>query len=295
MMRNKKILIILLALIIILLICEFYLYLEMTYKKNMVIETNLEKFEPFSKNNILKKYEVDIKLQKELPRIKAASAFYPFAANFVQNLYNEDSYSKEVLQLVSTSQTFKDIISGKADIIIATEPSEEQKEMIKKSNVDLKYKTIYLEPLAILINKSNSIDNLYIDQIQEFYFDSNSSWNTYQLEKNNGSQTCFESIVKNNSLSKNHYEIKTMPKIIDKIAEDKKGIGYSFYSYYSKMYKNNDAKIISVNNKNIDEKDYPLLFEVYLIYREDNTNENISKIVDWLETEEGKEFIYNIK
>ena len=294
-MRNKKILIILLALIIILLICEFYLYLEITYKKNMVIETNLEKFEPFSKNNILKKYEVDIKLQKELPRIKAASAFYPFAANFVQNLYNEDSYSKEVLQLVSTSQAFKDIISGKADIIIATEPSEEQKEMIKKSNVDLKYKTIYLEPLAILINKSNSIDNLYIDQIQEFYFDSNSSWNTYQLEKNNGSQTCFESIVKNNSLSKNHYEIKTMPKIIDNIAEDKKGIGYSFYSYYSKMYKNNDAKIISVNNKNIDEKDYPLLFEVYLIYREDNTNENISKIVDWLETEEGKEFIYNIK
>lgn len=200
-----------------------------------------------------------------------------------------------MLQLVSTSQVFKDIISGKADIIIATEPSEEQKEMIKKSNVDLKYKTIYLEPLAILINKSNSIDNLDIDQIQEFYFDSNSSWNTYQLEKNNGSQTCFESIVKNNSLSKNHYEIKTMPKIIDKIAEDKKGIGYSFYSYYSKMYKNNDAKIISVNNKNIDEKDYPLLFEVYLIYREDNTNENISKIVDWLETEEGKEFIYNIK
>ena len=294
-MRNKKILIILLALIIILLICEFYLYLEMTYKKNMVIETNLEKFEPFSKNNILKKYEVDIPLQKELPRIKAASAFYPFAANFVQNLYDEDSYSKEVLQLVSTSQAFKDIISGKADIIIATEPSEEQKEMIKKSNVDLKYKTIYLEPLAILINKSNSIDNLDIDQIQEFYFDSNSSWNTYQLEKNNGSQTCFESIVKNNSLSKNHYEIKTMPKIIDKIAENKKGIGYSFYSYYSKMYKNNDAKIISVNNKNIDEKDYPLLFEVYLIYREDNTNENISKIVDWLETEEGKEFIYNIK
>lgn len=36
-----------------------------------------------------------------------------------------------MLQLVSTSQAFKDIISGKADIIIATEPSEEQKEMIK--------------------------------------------------------------------------------------------------------------------------------------------------------------------
>ena len=61
------------------------------------------------------------------------------------------------------------------------------------------------------------------------------------------------------------------------------------------MHKNNDAKIISVDNKNIDEKDYTLLFEVYLIYRVDNTNENIPKIVNWLETEEGKEFIYNIK
>ena len=132
--------------------------------------------------------------------------------------------------------------------------------MIKKSNVDLKYKTIYLEPLAILINKSNSIDNLIIEQIQEIYYENNSNWNTYQLEKNNGSQTCFESIVKNNSLSKNNYEIKTMPTIIDKIAEDEKRIGYSFYSYYSKMYKNNDTKVITINNKEINEKDYPLLF-----------------------------------
>lgn len=34
---------------------------------------------------------------------------------------------------------------------------------------------------------------------------------------------------------------------------------------------------------------------VYLIYRTDNNNENISKIVKWLETEEGKNFIDNIK
>lgn len=136
-------------------------------------EINLEKFEPFSKNNMLKKYKVDIKLQKELPRIEAASAFYPFAANFVQNLYSQDLYSKEVLQLVSTSQAFKDIISGKTDIIIDTEPSDEQKEMIKKSNVDLEFKTIYLEPVAILLNKSNSIENLSIEQIQKIYCDSN--------------------------------------------------------------------------------------------------------------------------
>ena len=127
MMRNKRILIILLALITIFLIYEFYLYLEITYQKNMVIETNLEKFEPFSKNNVLKKCEVDMNLQGKLPRIEAASAFYPFAANFVQNLYSENLYSKELLQIVSTSRAFRDIIIGKTDIIISTQPSDEQK------------------------------------------------------------------------------------------------------------------------------------------------------------------------
>lgn len=223
-------------------------------------------------------------------KVEAASAFFPLSQEI---LSSQDL--KYNVKMKSTNEVYEDIIKGKTDVIIATEPSDEQKEMIKKANVDLEFKTIYLEPLAILLNKKNSINNLSIEQIQEFYFDSNSSWNTYQLEKNNGSQTCFESIVKNNKLEKNHYEIKTMPAIIDKIALDEKGVGYSFYSYYSKMHKNNDVKIISVNNKKIIEKDYPLLFEVYLIYRSENTNENISKIINWLESEKGQEFIKNIK
>lgn len=274
--------------LVILIVLFWLLYVYTTFNNK-----NISKFDPFSKDNVLFKQEQSIKITNNLPKIEAASAFYPFAANLVQNIYSKDSYSKELLQMVSTSQAFKDIVSGKTDIIIATKPSDEQKEMIRKSNVNLEFKTIYLEPLAILLNNSNNLDNLSIEQIQQIYFDNNSNWNIYQLEKNNGSQTCFEDIVKNNELGKNHYEINTMPKIIDKIALDKKGIGYAFYSYYSKMHTNSNAKIINVNNKEIKDIDYPLLFEVYLIYRTDNNNENISKIVNWLETEEGQEFIKN--
>lgn len=283
----KKLLIwLLLILIAVFLLFNVYNFLNSQY---------ISMYEPFSKNNVLFQQEQSIKIKENLPKIEVASAFYPFVANFVQNIYSEDSYSKELLQLVSTSQAFVDIINGKTDIVIATEPSNEQKEMIKSSNANLEFKTIYLEPLVILLNKDNSIDNLSIEQIQDIYYGSNLNWNTYQLEKNNGSQTCFESIVKNNELGKNHYEINTMPKIIDKIALDKNGIGYAFYSYYSKMHTNNNAKIINVNNKEIKNIDYPLLFEVYMIYRTDNNNENISKIVNWIETKEGQEFIKNIK
>lgn len=277
--------------LLIIIIVTFFLF----YGYTIFNSQNISMFKPFSKNNVLFKQEQSIKIKNNLPKIEAASAFYPFAASFVQNIYSKDSYSKELLQMVSTSQAYVDIVSGKTDIIIATEPSDEQKEIIKESNVKLEFKTIYLEPLAVLINNDNSIENLNIKQIQQIYYENDPKWNTYQLERNNGSQTCFESIVKNNELNKNHYEINTMPKIIDKIAVDKKGIGYAFYSYYSKMHRNNKAKIINVDNKNINDIDYPLLFEVYLIYRTDNYNENISKIANWLETEEGEKFIKNIK
>lgn len=224
-------------------------------------------------------------------KIEATSAFYPFAFSLMQNIYEQS----DMVKLVSTTQAYNHIINGKTNIIIATAPSEEQKEMIKKSNVSLEYKTLYYEPLVIFLNKDNIIDNLSIEQIQDIYYGNNSNWNTYQLEKNNGSQTCFESIVKNNELGNNHYEINTMPKIIDEVASDKKGIGYAFYSYYSKMHINDNVKTINVNDKDIKDKDYPLLFEVYMIYRTDNKNENISKIVNWLETENYQEFLKNIK
>lgn len=218
--------------------------------------------------------------------VEAASTFYPLTQEILSS--QDIKYN---LKMKSTNEVYEDIIKGRTDIIIATEPSFEQTEKIKNSNVELEFKTIYLEPLVILLNKSNSIDNLSIQQIKEIYYGNNLNWNTYQLEKNNGSQTCFENIVKNNNLGENHYEFNTMPKIIDKIGLDKKGIGYTFYSYYSKMHINNDTKIISINNKEINKKDYPLLFKVYLIYRVDNRNENISEIIKWIDTEECKNLI----
>lgn len=223
--------------------------------------------------------------------IEVASAFYPFAYSLAQNIYEQDNKVK----LVSTAQAYNHVINGKVDVIIATAPSEEQEEMIQKSHISLDYKLLYYEPLVVFLNKENNIDNLSINEIQDIYYNNICNWNTYQLEKNNGSQTCFESIVKNNIIDKNHYELHTMPEIIDKIAEDKNGIGYAFNSYYSNMHSNSNTKAIKVNEKSIEDNDYPLLFEVYMIYRTDNKNENVSKLLNWLETENYQELVNSIK
>jgi len=209
-----------------------------------------------------------ISFERKTIRVEAASAFYPYTDEHIHELINEEGSNAQV-KMVSTTEAYKDIVNKRADVIIATEPSRNQKKMIEDSGVNLNYKVLYLEPLAFLVNKINPINNISIEEIQRIYYESDLNWNTYQLEKDNGSQTCFEKIVNGNVIEKNHFSIITMPDIIDRIAEDPKGIGYSFYSYCSTMHTNENAKIINVEGKNVLDEDYPLQFKVYLIYRDD--------------------------
>lgn len=296
-MKLKKVVIVLIILLLVLII---YFCIE----KNKTINVPLKKFTPFSSNSLLIETNSSFIISENLPTIEGASAFYPFAANLVQTIYNEKEYEEGLVKMVSTSETFNDLISGKTDIAIVTYPSEEQKNMIDNSNVELEYIPLFKEPLAILVNKSNPISNLSIEQIQDIYYEDNLNWNiyssfkgsinTYQLEKNNGSQTCFESIVKNNKIEYNHYEIELMPKIIDKVGKDRNGIAYAFYSYYTKMHSSKNSKIIKVNDVDINSDNYPLLFDVYLIYRTNNKNDNIQKLVEWIKSEEGENIINKI-
>ena len=206
-------------------------------------------------------------------KIEAASAFY------LKAKANIDSQKLNCsVEMKSTTEVYEDLINGNADIIIVSQPSDEQKEIIEKSNRELEFVKIYLEPLAILVNKDNPIDDISVEEIKEIYYTNNTDYNTYQLEKNNGSQTCFETIVSNNKLENNHYEIKTMPGIIDKVGEDNKGIGYAFNSYFPEMYDNSNVKAIKVNGFDLNDENYPLLYDVYLIYDKDN-NKRIDDII----------------
>ena len=209
------------------------------------------------------------------PRIEAATAFYPYTQELVENVYGK-SFSN--LSMVPTSQAFEDLVNDKVDVIIVTEPNDEQLKLLEDK--DLVYRELFLEPLIIYVNKENDLDNLSIDLLKKIYY-AGTELNTYQLKRGSGSQTSFETIVKNNRIGNNHYEVDYMDEIIDKVAEDKNGIAYAFSSFYFKQHCIDGIKIISINNKKFDEEDYPLQFKVYLIY--DETNQKVSKLIKYLD------------
>ena len=59
---------------------------------------------------------------------------------------------------------------------------------------------------------------------------------------------------------------------------------------------NPNVKIISLNGvypspENIQNREYPIISEFYAVYRKDNSNENIPKLVNWILSDEGQQII----
>lgn len=278
------------------------LLLYIINNKSNVTDISIEEFKPFTNSKYIKDLKIEYpKYKNNLPVIEAASAFYPLASGLVQNLYSKDSFNDSLLKMVSTNQAYEDIAMGNADVIIATEPSREQEKILNNSSYKINKVSLYKEPLVFYVNKTNKIDNLSIEEIREIYKNDNLNWKnfgsnkqtitTYQLEENNGSQTCASRIIGINIINRYHKQINTMPKIIDEVGNDKNGIGYAFNQYYSRMHINDNTKSIKVNGKNLADQDYPLQYDVYIFYNEETKNETLKAMVNYLKTNEGKSLI----
>ena len=289
------------ALVVIIICSCLYIF----YDNNISNITPLSKYKPFDieyKNG----YIDTIKVSSNLPKIDVATAFYPLASSIVQSIYDEKSYNNELLY-TSTSTAYKDLLDGKVDIFIVTSPSENQQKMIEQSNMNVKFIPIAKEALIFYTWKQNTINSLTIEDINKIYKNQITNWKelygndsdikTYQLAKENGSQTCFENIVRNNNIdNKNHFEVNDMGTIIDKVAWNKSSIGYAFNSFYTKIYNNSKLKLLCINQiepnaENIIVGRYPLMYDVYFVYNENNNNSNISNILDWILSEQGQKLV----
>ncbi len=266
-----------------------------------ILRTDPRRFNPFREGNVLPKLNAGLKLTDRELVVHAASAFYPLACSIMQSVYDPSCFDNEKLRKVSTMDGFRDLISGAIDILIATAPSDEQREAMDSSGFPFRFVEICREPLVFLVNRDNPVDGLATAQVRDMYMGSLNNWQeaggkdmpvtTYQLVKNNGSQSAFEQFVKNNPLDDRHVVIRTMPEIVDAAALDEGGLCYAFWSYYTKMYANRRTKMLNINDRGPTADDYPFYYPLYLIYKENNEKSSVHELAKWIQTEEGAEFI----
>lgn len=274
---------------------------------------DVKRYLPFEDGSELAETDASLKLTDNLPVLDGAAALVPVYASFVNavypegcvtyeggsfsddNYYGENFAADSKMQYKNTVRGYKAIVDGDTDIFFAAAPSEEQKQYAAEQGVELVYQPIGQEAFVFFVNEKNPVNNLTIEQVRDIYGGAITDWsqvggvnraiNPVTRLKGSGSQTVMDKFMGEREIA---------PK--SPLAVTGASIGYSFRYYLNDMVGNQSVKMISLDGAYPDEENirngsYPLVYQFYAVYRKDNQNENVKRMIDYILSEEGQDII----
>ena len=249
--------------------------------------------------------------QATYPRIDGSTATIPLSENIAASLLGlTSSEAKLFIKHNTTHNAYVNLIDGKADLILVTEPSADELKLAAEKGVKLEVIPIVKEAFVFLVNKANPVDTLSQQQIQEIYQGRITNWKmvsgpdleiiAYQRPDNSGSQTLMQALVmKNLKLAPAPTELKPdeMAGLIERIAaydNSERAIGYSVYYYANSMYNKETIKFVKIdgiepNNQTISGGTYPYTSAYYAVMKEtEPADSSARKLVAWILSAEGQ-------
>ena len=274
--------------------------------ESIIVAVHFDNHIPFQNNDENMNHS-SIRISNDLPSIYASVGFYPFSSKIVEKLYDRNEYDYN-LNFLSTPKSFQSIIDNKVDIAIASDTHKVQRAILDELSGDIISVPIAKDALIFYANENTNVNSISIDDIRDLYSGKILNWSELggnnvevflsQLEKDiGGSEEIFARVVADSVVKRDAMFIAyDMKNIIDLASYNDGGIGYAFNQFYTKMYNKDNLKLLSVNGvypsyENISNGKYPITCNVYFTYRKNNPNNNIVKILNWLQSEEGKQFI----
>lgn len=264
---------------------------------------SLNEYLPFDANSKIKYTKSDFQIDKNVPVLDGASALYPVFSAIASAVYPEElvcfdgeNFSeKSKVQMRNTRGAYKAVVDGVSDIIFCAEPSKEQLLYSEQNNVELEFVPAGLEAFVFIVNAGNPVTDLSVDQVKRIYSGKIKNWKkvggedsliaAWQRKEGSGSQTAFLNFMNGEKTQTNPLGLFFGSPI-----------GYSFRYYVEDITGNEKVKMISLNGiaptkENIQNGKYPLSSYFYAVYRKDNKNVNVKKMIDWILSPEGQRII----
>lgn len=308
---NKKVLLVILSIIIILAVLAGCIFAYKHFTNKEKVNLNKEETET-------SKIEIDktpIFTKDTYPKVDASLATQPLTNAFIKNFVGEDVDTSKI-EYTNTHPGYVNLINGKNDLIVVTEPSSEELALAKKKGVELEVIPVVKEGFVFYVNSNNPVDSLSIEQIQKIYTGEIKNWSevggndekivAFQRPENSGSQTGMLSLVmKDLKLMKPKTEdlIETMAEIVNLVSNydnGKASIGYSYYYYATTMYEDIDKSVaegikllkingVEPNDDTIGKEEYPLKTAYYIVMRKDEPEgSNARKLAEAMLSERGQ-------
>ncbi len=257
---------------------------------------------PFSGSENIYSVRGEARLEGDLPTIDGAAALLPIYAGFVESIYPEDSVifngesydDQSAMHYTNTRGAYKDIVDGKADLIICVAPSEEQLAYAAQNGVELEMVEIGKDAFVFIVNSDNPVSDISVEQIRGIYSGEITNWKelggpnvpiaAMRRNEGSGSQSALENLMGGT------------PIVADYTALFGSPIGFSFRYYVTGMLAEGGVKMLSVNGvepdiENIASGAYPVTSSIYAVYRKGETNENVYKAVDFMLSKDGQDIV----
>ncbi|WNS44426.1 substrate-binding domain-containing protein [Paenibacillus sp. MMS20-IR301] len=282
-------------------------------------EVNLLQYAPFEVNT--KAAALDHKpayqITEQMPRLDGATALYPLYSAFVQAVYPPDTYNYNIHETgndlalcTTTSEAYKRLIKGDADIIFAAAPSLAQTKQAKLAGQELKLTPVGREAFVFFVNQHNPVNGLTAEQVKDIYGGTLTSWKqvggkhtsirAFQRDEGSGSQTMLQKIMGDRKLMNPPKEnvADVMSGIISLTASYRNynnALGFSFLFYASQMNSSDEIKLLEIDGvapskESIRSGDYPFTSEFYAVTA-GSTNPNIAAFLEWIQSAEGQELV----
>lgn len=262
----------------------------------------LAEYLPFDKDSKIVKLKSDLQLHGNLPIIDGAAALYPIFSAFVHANYPESSVqfdgenftADSKLQYTNTRGAYQRIVDGDIDIAICVAPSKEQLDYANTAGVELEFVPIAREAFVFLVNANNTVNNLTTQQVKDIYAGKYKNW-----KELGGPDRLISPLTRNEGSGSQSALLNFLGDTA--IAPDfdsffGSAIGFSFRFYVEGIVEDGGVKMLSLNGvypsaENVANGSYPIINEIYAVYRKDNANENVKLLVDWMLSEQGQQIV----
>lgn len=262
----------------------------------------LDEYLPFDEQSKIVKLDASLTLEGDLPVIDGAAALYPVFSAFVHAVYPEESVvfdgenftADSALQYTNTLRAYKGVVDGSVDIAICASPSEAQLAYADENSVELEFVPIGREAFVFIVNAKNPVEGLTVDEVRGIYAGRYKNWaevgganipiSPLQRIEGSGSQSAMVAFMNGEEIARDYDSFLGA------------AIGFSFRYYVEGIVGEGGVKMLALNGvypsaENVRNGSYPVISEFYAVYRKDNDNPNVSRLVEWMCSEEGQQIV----
>lgn len=252
--------------------------------------------------------------RENFPRLNGSTAMVPLGEAIASVLLGEPREAvRELAQFSRTTQSYRELMQGRADLLISGAPPEGIWAEKEAAGFDWELSLFAVDGLVFMVNQDNPVDSLTIEQIQKIYSGEITNWSQvggndvdivpFQRNAEAGSQTAMKKLVMGDiplMEAPAAYVSGAMGDLVKVVAaynDTAAAIGYTVYYYAHDMQMADGLKLLSVEGvapsaDTIRTREYPFINDSYVVIAAGLPEDAPARVLyNWLLGEEGQRLI----